>query len=294
MTSTAKGFLVAAGLGLVSPLFAQGCGGAPSPTWSRDAESVGPAELQAPWLLSQGRLTQESFDRLVSIAASDPAGARVIERARLLLRAEKPSELIALVSLCGDTGFDAQGLTTLTSSCIVAGATLEEVLSAGGSAPSFQDKIARIAADPNILRVTVDAPQGSPHPDYMTASAWKKPIICLAPEATTAVAVEALVHELTHAVDGDPTAAPLASRYSDPHRYAVDYLLAPGGEVDAFSVAEGLRARLDRSAAGLSTVLRPFFSASGEMIKGREALAEDDLPRPFVRIKVTGPWSAEE
>lgn len=111
--------------------------------------------------------------------------------------------------------------------------------------------------------------------DYAVVERWVIPRICMQPALPLGGAVEALVHELTHALKRDPRRYPFdLTAQTDDVRYQLASVQLPGDEVDAYVAASRARVRLDGNNTGVLPPLRSSFDAQGRFVGSREGLAK--------------------
>jgi hypothetical protein len=216
-----------------------------------------------------------TLEGIVRAAAADPVGRRALDEARAALRVEGDPGIVALLEPCDpERGRQTRGVTTDRAKNLFVPAQLEDLAMGRGPA-EIERSLAALLADSSTLVIREPV-----HPDYAIARAFERPRICVVMNATLSAGVETLVHELTHAAHpgGSETVDPLA--YADANAFLIDYVLAPGGEVDAFIAGIGARARREHGSAWLPTPLAPLFDANGDLTAPRKALALAVLATP--------------
>jgi GNAT superfamily N-acetyltransferase len=217
------------------------------------------ADLGNDWLDGTGRLTPERLDRIFAIAARDAEVKPLLDEALARMGRGSRETLRSRFTLCAEG--DAPGL---------AGKTFmrqEQLVVAKGEGWAAEVQKATHTDDLMDARVTDGV-------DYAVVERWVIPRICMQPQLPLGGAVEALVHELTHALKRDPRRYPvdLATPTDEAH-FQIATVQLPGDEVDAYATASRARVRLDGGTAGVLPPLRPSFDAQGRLIGSRESLA---------------------
>ncbi|MBI3554761.1 MAG: hypothetical protein HY074_00695 [Deltaproteobacteria bacterium] len=168
----------------------------------------------------------------LALATQDPQSRALLEKAIGKLGLKNFDDLLAYVKVCdlSKVSSTLTGQTDQSSQTVVEYATEAELRSGKEPGDYFQGRLAAEQAELHAHGARVI----DVHPDYVREQFWVDPSICLRAGMAPMQTYETFIHELTHLVETDQLADEDMLAYVDFDDYALQTILAPGSEVDAF------------------------------------------------------------